>query len=70
MQVTALLGIPARELCQIPWEVRAHLSDRHVKHTPLRSFLVPHLGLGQSPRAAHRAKLQRCLIFQCPVACG
>lgn len=67
MQVTALLGIPARELCQIPWEVRAHLSDRPAKHTPL---LVPHLALGQSPRAAHRAKFQQCLIFQCPAACG
>lgn len=53
-QGTAFLILPACELCQIPLEVKAHLSDQHMKHTPLHSFLAPHLGFGQSPWAVHR----------------
>lgn len=44
IQVTALLHLPACELCQIPLGVKACLSDHHVKHTPLHSFLAAHLG--------------------------
>lgn len=35
IQVTAFLILPACELCQIPLEVKAHLFDQHMKHTPI-----------------------------------
>lgn len=42
IQVTASLILPACELCQIPLEVKARLSDQHMKNTRTSSFLSWH----------------------------
>lgn len=42
IQVTASLILPACELCQIPLEVKARLSDQHMKNTHTSSFLSWH----------------------------